>query len=262
MARIYLAIHRGLNMIKTGIYITAFIVLCALANLIIDYTIEKEIDNRSPYYLSFASIGAISLESRLDCWAKINTSNTSQELEQNMLSLLQYLDMPARAGQLQLETNQSLTILRYEYSQKEEYYRFAIGSDQRNNESFYMLSFSSKNNSNNLEKYQKIIQKYRDDLKWICYHQYSGEIANQINASDSQKKILRVIMQNLGAKEHKIYRDGNSLAIIGFSPDMSNVVPAIAGYDQVYNVEAKIRNDAKAGKTRVYIGAPGIINNY
>ena len=47
----------------------------------------------SPYYLSFASIGAISLESRLDCWAKIKYRLEEDELEQRLLEIVRALDI-------------------------------------------------------------------------------------------------------------------------------------------------------------------------
>lgn len=50
-------------------YLSLFTMLIIIGDYGIDYTIAKQINNKSPYYLSFVSIGANSLESRMDCWA-------------------------------------------------------------------------------------------------------------------------------------------------------------------------------------------------
>ena len=248
-------------MVKPGLYIVAFIILCSFANSIINYTIEKEIDNRSPYYLSFASIGAISLESHLDCWAKINKASTSQELKRDMLSLLYCLDIPVKANHMQLITNQDATILQYEFSQKQKQFAFLFCSDQKKNESFYMLKFSAKDKSCNIEKYRETIKRFRSDLEWQYHYQYSGEIAQKIDSA-SQQKILKVIMKNLAAREQKISINNNLISSTGFSPQITNVIPAVTNYDRLYNVEAQIKSDAKLGKTLVYIGSPQIKINY
>lgn len=249
-------------MVKPGLYIVAFIILCSFANFIINYTIEKEIDNRSPYYLSFASIGAISLESRLDCWAKIKTTSTSQELKQDMLSLLYCLDIPVKANQMQFNTNRDATILQYEFSQDQKQFKFTFCSDHKKNESCYMLKFSSRDKSDHIEKYREITKQFRNDLAWSYNYQYSGEIDKKIDFV-SQQKILKVIMKNLAASEPKTTINKNQISSIGLSPKIANIVPAVAGNDHLYNIEAQIKNDAKGGKTLVYIGSPKIImNNY
>lgn len=245
-------------MVKPGLYIVAFIILCSFANFIINYSIEKEIDNRSPYYLSFASIGAISLESRMDCWAKINTTSTSQELKDDMLFLLYYLDIPVKANQMKLKTNQDTTILQYEFSQNKNQFRFLFSSNQKNKESCYMLKFSSTNKSGDIDRYREIPKRFRSDLDWKYHYQYSGEIAQKID-SESQQKILKVIMKNLDAKEQKISINNNAISSTGFSTKISNVIPVVANYDYLYNVEAQIKGDPKTGKTLVYIGTPKII---
>lgn len=245
-------------MVKPGMYIIAFIILCSFANLIINYTIEKEIDSRSPYYLSFASIGAISLESRLDCWAKINTTSTSQELKHDMLSLLYCLDIPVKANQMQIKTNRDATILQYEFSQNQEQFNFSFCSDYKKNESCYMLKFSSRDKSDHIEKYREKIKRFRNDWAWNYNYQYLGEIDKKIDFV-SQQKILKVIMKNLAAGEPRTTINKNIVSSIGLSPQIANVVPVIANNDHLYNVEAQIKNDAKAGKTLVYIGSPQII---
>lgn len=243
-------------MVKSGLYIIAFIVLCSFANLIINYTIEKEIDNRSPYYLSFVSIGAISLESRLDCWAKIKKTSTSKELKQDMLTLLYCLDIPVKTNQMQLKTNLDATILEYKFSQNQKQFEFTFCSNQKKNESCYMLTFSSQNKSDNIERYREITKGFRKDLAWKYHYQYSGEIAKKLD-SVSQQKILNVIMKNFAARESKIFINENIISSIGFSTKISNVIPAVTDNDQIYNVQAEIRND-KGGKTFVYIGSPNI----
>ncbi|MEN6328030.1 MAG: YwmB family TATA-box binding protein [Syntrophomonas sp.] len=242
-------------MVKPGLYIVVFIILCSFANYLIDYTIEKEINNRSPYYLSFASIGAISLESRLDCWAKINTTSTSQKLKQDMLSLLYYLDIPINANQIQIKTNQDATILQYEFTQNQKQFEFLFCSNQNKNESWYMLKFSSKDKSGDIEKYMETTKRFRGDLAWQYHYQYAGEIAPKID-SISQQKILKVIMKNLDVKEQRTSINNNFISSTGFSPKIKNVIPAVANYDHLYNVEAQIKSDPKAGKTLVYIGSP------
>ena len=85
----------GIILKRCVTYIIIFIILCSISNYSIDYVQGKQINEQSPYYLSFASIGAIYLESRLDCWAKIRTSSTTQELQDYLVNILKTLDIPA-----------------------------------------------------------------------------------------------------------------------------------------------------------------------
>ncbi|MDD2619719.1 MAG: YwmB family TATA-box binding protein [Syntrophomonadaceae bacterium] len=246
-------------MIKSGLYIITFIIFCSIANFITDYTIEKEIKNRSPFYLSFASIGAISLESRLDCWAKINTPSTSQELEEKMISLLTYLDLPIKRKFLQFKANQETKTLNYKATKNNHSVNLTIGTDSKNN-SYYLLSFKYGNKSH-IEEYQRIINKYDSDLNWNYYYQYSGEIGEQLDRL-SQQKVLEVVMKNFNAKDSEVFRDTKRLGMTGFSPTISNVSPAITDSGKKYNIEAVTESNARDGKTRVYIGAPFIMKSY
>ena len=73
---------------KCVYYICIFIILCFFGDSAIKYSIAQQIENQSPYCLSFASIGANLLESRLDSWAKIKTVKTFAEMDQELKKIL------------------------------------------------------------------------------------------------------------------------------------------------------------------------------
>ena len=98
---------------KLFIYLILFGALIIICDYGINYTVAKQIDNKSPYYLSFASIGANSLESRLDCWATIRTSSSNADLEKYLFDIVSNLSLPFGKNNLLVFTSGDTVSINY-----------------------------------------------------------------------------------------------------------------------------------------------------
>ncbi|MEN6351480.1 MAG: YwmB family TATA-box binding protein [Syntrophomonas sp.] len=245
---------------KMLMYIMIFIILCSFANFSIDYSIEKEIEKRSPYYLCFASIGAISLESRIDCWVKINTTTTSQDLKQNVLNFLQIIKFPVQSGNLQWEKKQDTTLLCAKISKENKICTIIAGSDNSRNESYYNITIISKEKEADLQEYEKALKKYTD-FKWTCYYQYTGLLPGMEN-KESRDKIISIVMKNLKAQKIECYEENQLTSVTGYSKFINHIVPGISASGKKYNVQTVLRTDGEQGKTYVYIASPLILGDY
>lgn len=245
---------------KMIIYLLAFIVLCSLANYSINYSIEKEIERQSPYYLCFASIGAISLESRLDCWAKIKSTATSQELKQNVFNLLQDLNLPVKPEQLYCNNTESATLLSLNISQQNEIYTVIAGSDSRRDESYYNITIVSKKNNACLKEFENQL-KNSSKFEWTCYYQYTGLLPEALG-KESREKLLDVVMQNLKAQEIEVYEDSQLTSMTGYSKVINRIVPCVSVSGKKYNVQTALRTDPQQAQTFVYIASPLILGDY
>lgn len=242
---------------KTIVYLVLFVLLCAGSSYGLDYTVHKKIDKQSPYYLSFASIGAFSLESQVDCWATINHELTAQELSNRMEELTNYIGVPFHKSEVLSSNNQSGFILAYEYRLQNKTYRFQAESDHEQKKSYlYVNICSSKEDLDDLRAIENELK--RSEYKWKYYYLYQGEL-NHYLSQDSQAQVINVMMENLGAQKEEVYEGNNMISVTGYSPLLDNCVRV---QDKKYNIQLAITSDMQENKTAIYIGQPLILGNY
>lgn len=241
-------------------YLIIFTVICSLADYSIDYTFAKQINKQSPYYLAFASIGANSLESRMDSWAKIRTAATEQDLKLYLETILTAFKLPVKNDDYKLEKHENATILRYEIGSGEEIYNFAIESNKETNECYLIASFISTNDKKQWEESEKIFRGLLG-LEWKSYYLYTASIDMFLN-SKSRKNFVNVIMNNLEAEGDELYQEGIVTSSAGYSEIIEENIEAIKVENKKYNVQTAIRSNIKQGKTYVYIGSPLILGDY
>ena len=236
------------------IYLTIFAALCSLGGYAIDKQLEQKMKNPSPYYLSFASIGAISLESRLDCWVKINKELNQDELEQRLLEIIRVLGInPVSPADLKRERD---FLLRYTFQDQQLSYYISAESDKNKNESYFLLNVISPEANADLARIEKELG--RDKLDWQYYYLYTGKIDHYMDR-ESRAAIIQVIMENMGAKGGELYEDNNASSMASFTPLFDN---SIKVQEERYNVQVAARSNQQQQEAIVYIGQPLIIGDY
>ncbi|HZJ85223.1 MAG TPA: YwmB family TATA-box binding protein [Syntrophomonadaceae bacterium] len=244
---------------KSLIYIAFFITLCILCNFSLDYTIGKQLEKRSPYYLAFASIGVNSLECSLDCWAKIKTTSTEKELEFYLSELLKYLNLPNEADSFRLETNQNSTILHHEIISPDNEYLFLLESDTRTKETYFIISFIANEEANIkgiVEKLNRIM-----GIKWSHYYKYAGSLTMPLEM-EGAAQLINVMEKNLDIQDLENFSGHKTCTCTGYSKRLSDFAPSMVIDGKEVNVQIAIQIDEDAGKTNIIVGSPLILGEF
>ena len=243
---------------KVIIYIIIFAIICFSSDCALKYSMGKEIENQSPYYLSFASIGANLLESRLDCWAKIKTISNNDEMNQALLKVLNHLDLPADENKFLHQENNEITMVQYNLCNNNQSYYFVIQTNKTVNVSHLLMTVIDKKSDEKLRQDEK---RLKEILDCTVYYQYQGLINARPDYA-GQEELLQIMLDNLGADIHDIYHDGKIISITGYSPLMGrNIIPVTVG-GKSCNVQVSIRRNDKENSTEVYLGFPLLLNDY
>lgn len=243
---------------KVFFYIIIFVIICFSGDSALKYSIGKEIDSQSPYYLSFASIGANLLESRLDCWAKIRTVTTNEETDQALTKILNHLNLPASQSDFLHQENEETMITQYDLQYNDQNYFFLLQTNKADKESYFLMTAI---NTREDKQIQEDEMKLKEIMDCKSYYSYKGLI-NARPDYTGQEELLKVVMKNLDAKANDVYRDSKIISMTGFSSKLDlnkNYEVDIDGTKN--NVQAAIRSN-KEGKTEIYLGFPLLLNDY
>lgn len=243
---------------RAVMYLIVFIILCFSMEQGVNYSLGNQIKNQSPFYLSFSSIGANLLESRLDCWAKIRVNSTSKDLDANLIHMLQHLQLPVQRHKFIHNCNDEFIELQYNCQQNSISYNFTLRSDQRYKETYYIVTMITAKDTPQL-------RQDADHLKQILdfnfYYLYTGTINNLYDYT-AQNTLIRNIMKRLDAKTIDVYKEGQMTSMTGYSNTLEEwVKPADSGKEK-YNVQAALRSNPETGTTQVYLGSPLILGDY
>jgi hypothetical protein len=242
---------------KIIIYLVIFALLCAGSSYGLDYMVYHKLDKQSPYYLSFASIGAFSLESQVDCWATINKKLTNQELSIRLEELTNYVGVPFINSNVQRDNTPNGIMLTYKYSLQDITYLFKAEVDKKQGKSFLLINICSSRK--NLDDLRSIENKLKSSqYKWKYYYLYTGKLEHYLN-QDSQAKVINVLMENLEAQQEELYKDQNMISVAGYSPLFNNCVKV---QNKKLNVQVAIKSDMNKDDTIIYIGQPLILGDY
>lgn len=242
---------------KVLLYIFLFASFCGIIEWSVNYTVAKQIKSQSPYCLSFSSIGANLLESRIDCWAKIKTTSSTEEMDQNLIIILNHLQLPVENHKFVHAHNNNGDSLEYDCQKSAATFRFILQSDQKQKDLYILISILSKQ-ENLLPAYEKKLAKLLD---CNCYYLYTGTINYNLSPS-SQADLLKVVTKQMDATLVDTYQQDNTTSITAFSPKLSGTVkPIDAGLNKV-NVQAALRSNPRDNQTYVYIGSPIILGEY
>lgn len=243
-------------MLKKGIiYLVLFAIFCLFGNSYLEYCVAQQSKNQSPYYLSFASIGANLLESRLDCWAKINTGKSTEELDQILLQLLNHLKLPADPNEFLREENNDTITVEYILNLSELNFDFLLQTNKAGDNSNLLVTVIDKGDDRQIQHYEEQMKKL---YKCTTYYHYQGVI-NARPDTEGQQELLKIMLANLHATPNNMYNQGPMSSVTGYSPWLKQDSVTVSG--QPCNLQAAIRagND---GKTSVYLGTPLLLNDY
>lgn len=241
---------------RVMIYLTIFAALCSLSSYAIDKQVDQKVKRPSPYYLSFASIGAISLESRLDCWAKINHELEEDELEQKSMEIIHTLGLAPSSPAEFTKDSESDCLIRYTFQDQQLSYYFSAQTDSKKNESYFLLNAISPAASADLAQIEKKLRQ--DEMDWQYYYLYTGKL-NHYMDRESRAAVIQVILENMEAEGGELYEDDNTSSMASFSPLFDNTIQV---QEQKYNVQVAARSNRQQQEAIVYIGQPLIMGDY
>ncbi len=244
---------------RTATYLIIFLIICFLSDLALQNSLGQEIKNQSPYYLSFASIGANLLESRLDCWAKIKTSPTNKQLDQELQTILNSLDLPAAdKNKILSQDNNDVIVSQYELNDNGISYQFILQTDKADQQSHLLMTATSLTGDIQLRIAEEKLKKVLD---CNSYYSYKGLIDTRIDAT-GQEELLKIVMKCLKAQVNDVYQDNQVVSMSGFSPVLTSKVDVVKVAGKDCNVQAAIRCNSKDRKVEVFLGLPLLLNDY
>ncbi len=230
---------------KILIYISLFIILCTAGGFALDSARAKYVDEIPPYCLSFASIGAIFQESRLDAWAKINT-DVEEEAEIKKVKASLGLGEATWTRQANKKSSH--------YALFQGSNSYLITWEQNTPEqAFLRITIKSSDPNASLAQYENRITGLAG-YNWNINYTISGEI-NTIVDDQSMQVLMDTLLENLKGRQTNNYRYGDSWSATA----TSFIKPVIPNY---YHFESALRREKESGKTRVWIGIPEIQNSY
>lgn len=244
---------------KVLIYILVFIVVCTVISYGIDFTVGQHLQNQSPYYLSFASIGANSLESHLDAWAKIKTTSSEDELKSYLKNILRSLNLPADQNHFRTTANQNKIILEYEISVENCHYKIFLESDEKLKETYFIINIIAEDISN-LKEYSHKLNRIIG-LNWNTYFKYFGQLDLVVDEK-SRHKLIEVMMKNLQTENVTIYSDGKTCSATGYALSLEKIAPVVKVNQENINVQIAIQTDEINNQTNIIIGSPLILGEY
>jgi hypothetical protein len=227
-----------------------------IGNHLISYSLGSQITKQPAYHLAFASIGANLLESRYDCWAKIRTVRTNQEMKNELTAILNYLKIPVKSNKFDYQQTQTRKTMQYETVQN--FNRCIFTLQTTDNQTTYLLITIM---SPGPDKYiQTVCHKMQKKTGCQSYFSYRASIKGSLD-QNGKKELLGVLSRNLKIVDIEYYENNNTTSISGFSPKLSSIQPAKAG-SRLYNVQAAINSDPRKGESYIYLGFPLLLNDY
>ncbi len=242
---------------KAIIYLGFFIFFIIISNYGIDYSVSKQLEKQSPYYLAFASIGVNSLEFHLDCWAKIKTTSSAEDLESYWKIIMAMLKLPAEQNLVTYEKTNNSLILSYIISHEGVNYHFILESDEIVKETYFIINVVSNEEAlikNLAAKLNNIIS-----LKWTYYYHYTGSLDMVVGEKGCQE-LLKVMVKNLQIEEVDSYSHNKTFCKSGYSQLIST--PSIKVNKQDINVQLAIQIDEVKQQTNIILGSPLIWGDY
>lgn len=242
---------------KILMYLIIFGVCVVLCEHRIDYAAENQHAVQSPIKLAFASIGAISFESRLDSWAKINTAVSPQELEQIMETILNNLNVDVTKVRSQNLAQSSRC--EYQVEQGASTLHLVAEADYQNNSTGIIFTCINHDEEVELGAWVPKLENI-PEWDWHHYYLYSGYLSDTVD-STGQTELLKVVMHNLDAQTKEAFSDKQVCSQTGYSNTLKEMISPVWVGNHKMNVQAAIRSQSD-GKTILLIGSPLILGDY
>ncbi|MGE5391084.1 MAG: YwmB family TATA-box binding protein [Deltaproteobacteria bacterium] len=243
---------------KAFVYFFIFIFLSLLGNFAADYSMARQVAGRSPYYLCFASIGAISLESRLDCWAKLEANLDDDEMCAKLADILKPLNISPAYGQITLDHQNQIRKLHFNCINKGVDYQVLIASSSEGKGTDFIVTIKTEDSRVNLQEVARRL-KSNGLMDWKAYFLYSGKMPEPLNQA-AQNELMKVVLKPFKGQEINRYQDNRMTVVTAYSPVLDCDSVDLAGRD--CNLQASVRRDAITNVSYVYLGSPLILGDY
>lgn len=239
-------------------YFLIFIFLTISGSLAADYSMARQVAGRSPYYLCFASIGAISLESRLDCWAKLNENINDEEMYAKLTDILKSLDISPTCGRTIMNHKGQIRKLYFTCENRGADYQIVISSDAASKGTDLIVTVITEDTKINL---QEIARRVKSDGRdnWKAYFLYSGKMPEHLDQT-GQNELMKVILKPFKGQQINHYQDERMAVVTAYSPLLECDSVNLDGRD--CNFQASVRRDTITNTTYVYVGSPLILGDY
>lgn len=240
-------------MFKNAIILLGLLAItCISSDLYLKHCIAQQHKSELAYRLAFASIGAILLESRIDCWATIKTDTSEAELKEMLERALRLLDLPCAGGAFYQEKNNRRS-LRYHLAMANMQYELLLQSNDETNNTNILISIINQG-GDRLPRPSVLRELY----DFTVYYQYKGVMEARPDQA-GREILLDVLFANLQAESSSRYRDDHMSSGTGYSRVLPVRPAKVAGYGT--NLQAAIRATTK-GDTEVLLGTPLLLCDY
>jgi hypothetical protein len=238
------------KMPKVFTYLLAFVLLTTIGMNVANYTIELKDYNKTPYQQAFSSIGANSLEFRLDCWAKIK-KDPDHEYQKQINAISQALGIRLESDKWEKSEVQSL---KYK-SQINDAQCSIIFRETDEDITYIIMALIFASDQQNIMSYQMNLNKIKN-IKWnFCqlYHGYMDLLVTQ----EALEILLEVMSKNMSAEIAEKYLGDNYVsATLKHKKGQINILK------NTYDWQIALRRDQDSQKTLIWIGSPYIISDY
>lgn len=239
------------------LYVVIFALCVAACEQRIDYSNGKVKELHSPIALAFASIGAISCESSLNSWAKIDSAADQQELDRITSTVLNSLGLTDAGVKSQALPGKASRECQVE--QPHSRLKVVIEADYQNDSTAIIFTYRTTDTEYDPARWVSWLENINgwDWHHYYLYQAYLPEAAEQ----QQQEEFLHTVMQSLDARVKEAYIDERVISLSGYSQVLGDmVIPEWVGNRQV-NVQAAIRHQTD-GKAVIMIGSPFILADY
>ncbi|MDR1615742.1 MAG: YwmB family TATA-box binding protein [Syntrophomonadaceae bacterium] len=231
-------------------YLLAFVLLATIGINVADYAMGLEDYNKTPYQQAFSSIGANSLEFRLDCWAKIK-KDPEHKYQKQIDEISQALGTRLERTKREETDNKS-----FKYQGWLDGARYNIVFRETNGDITYIIvTLVFACDRQNIITCETNLNKIKT-IGWNFCQLYHGGI-DLLVAPEALEILLDIMAKNMGAEIVERHLGDNYVsATLKNQKYRSNI------FKNTCNWQIAVRRDQSGQKTLIWIGSPFIVSDY
>lgn len=237
---------------KVASYILGFIFLTLLGSYALDYAIARQIEYTPPYCLSFASIGAIFQESRLNAWATIKMNSGDIGEEKRMRIIEEALGL---SQDITWFKESQGGINKYVYSQEKRSCTI-VWKATKGNDSAILITINSYDPAENLENWARALTTI-NGYDWTFNYSYRGVLPSAVGDS-SVPILIDTMLKNMKVDKADYFIQGDSWSVQGIPAPQFRKPAGITGE----MVQVAMRREKQFNRTSLWIGIPYVLNSY
>lgn len=236
-------------------YVIMFAIICSFCEYGLDLLGANQIASRSPVSLAFASIGAISQESRVDAWAKIESAQSYDEMLNTLQEILRSLKIPVKKYRIEKNTNHNQ--IQYYCVSDQIQYIISVKSDSQAGTTTANITIITENPEADLNQLSAALATMRN-LSWKKSYRYTGLLEANID-SHGRMEIMKVLTQNLEVNASEYHADEKMIRCTGYSSIVSYQGDDLIQANATTNIQTAIR-ERQDKRSNIYIGVPSLFN--